>query len=98
MFFELIGGVKVARKKIDYVINHLDKLNDDDKVIVVLYAYGIYVDDTLHGVNYDRNYHTKKDIKDNITNPDWYYAYYLKEEKQTIGDKEYLVIKASLTK
>ena len=81
-----------------YVADRLNELSDNDNVVVVLYAYGMYFDDTLHGVNHDRNYHTKKDIKDNITNPDWYYAYYLKEEKQTIGDKEYLVIKATLTK
>lgn len=81
-----------------YVINRLKELSDDDNVVIVLYAYGMYFDDTLHGVNYDRNYHTKKDIQDNITNPDWYYAYYLKEEKQTINDKQYLVIKATLTK
>lgn len=85
-----------ANKK-DYVGDHLNKLNDDDNVVIVLYAYGMYFDDTLHGVNYDRDYHTKKDIKNNITNPDWYCAYYIGEEKQTINNKEYLVLKASLT-
>ena len=86
----------MARRK--YVINRLNELDDNDNVVIVLYAYGMYVDDTLHGINNDRDYHTKKDIKDNITNPDWYYAYCIKEEKQNINDKEYLVIKATLTK
>ena len=81
--------------KKDYVINHLNKLNDNDKVIIVLYSYGFYVDDSFKGINNNRNYHTKKDILDNIENPDWYYAYYWKEETQTINGEDYLVIKGS---
>lgn len=82
-------------KRKDYIINHLDKLKDDDNVVIVLYSYGFYVDDSLKGVNGDRNYHTKRDILENITNPDWYYCYYWKEEKQIINDKEYLILKGS---
>jgi hypothetical protein len=85
----------MARRK--YVESRLKELSDDDNVVIVLYAYGFYVDDSMYGVNHDRNYHIKKDIKDNITNPDWFRAYYVKEEKQVINNKEYLVIKASLT-
>lgn len=86
----------MAKKK--YVKNRLDELNDNDRVVIVLYSYGFYVDDSLHGINNNRDYHTKKDILDNITNPDWYYAYYWKEETQTINGKEYLVIKGTFTK
>lgn len=87
----------MARKK-KYVKSRLDELNDNDRVVIVLYAYGMYVDDSLHGIEGKRNYHTKKDIVDNITNPDWYYAYYMKEETQVINGNEYLVIKGSFTK
>ena len=87
----------MARGK-KYVKSRLDELNDNDNVIIVLHAYGFYFDDTLKGVNNTRNYHTKRDILENITNPDWYYSYYKSEEKKTINGKEYLVINASLTK
>lgn len=82
-------------KEKDYIKNHLEKLNDNDKVVIVLYSYGFYVDDSLHGVHNDRNYKTKKDILENITNPDWYYCYYWKEETQEIDGEQYLILKGS---
>lgn len=80
-----------------YVINRLKQLNDNDNVVIVVYAYGMYMDDTFKGVNGTRNYRTKKDILDNISNPDWLYSKVIKEEKQTINNIEYLVLKASVT-
>ena len=85
-------------KKPKYVVDRLKELKDTDKVIIILYAYGMYVDNSRYGVNGDRDYKTKADILKNITNQDWYYAYYLKEETQTQKDGDYLVIKGSLTK
>ena len=79
----------------DYIKNHLERLDDNDKVVIVLYSYGFYVDDSLRGINCKRNYRTKKDILDNITNPDWYYFYYWKEETQEIDGEKYLILKGS---
>lgn len=85
----------MARPKKDYIKDHLDKLVDNDRVVIVLYSYGFYVDDSLHGVDNTRNYHTKKDIIENITNPDWYYCYFWKEEHKEINGKDYLILKGS---
>lgn len=82
-------------KRYKYIADRMKELDDNDRVVIVLYSYGFYVDDSLRGVKNDRSYHTKKDIQDNITNSDWYYAYYWKEETQVIDNEEYLVLKAS---
>ena len=90
----------MARKP--YTINRLKQLGDNDRVVICLYAYGMFVDDTFNGttdgfINGNRRgYITKKDIIDNITNPDWFYSKVFKEECQEVNGQKTLVLRAEV--
>lgn len=90
----------MARKP--YTINRLKQLDDNDRVVICLYAYGMFVDDTFTGTTdgsingNKRGYITKKDIIDNITNPDWLYSKVFKEEYQEVDGQKTLVLRAEI--
>lgn len=85
-----------------YTINRLKSLNDSDRVIIVLYAYGMYVDDTYNGTDNGqpggkrRGYITKQDIVKNVTNPTWLYSRVFKEEIQTVDGIDTLVLRCEM--